>query len=76
MLPKYKVKKEYIIDKLHRGFVNVCIVTTVIGSAFIAYKVYEYIRYIRPIHNEMKLKAKEELLAEGKHVKDMAVVMT
>ena len=70
MLPKYR-NKEYIFDKLHRGFINVCVATTLVTGTIVAYQVYQYIRYVRPIHKAMQRKAQEELLAEGKHVQEL-----
>ncbi|XP_076244619.1 uncharacterized protein LOC143185472 [Calliopsis andreniformis] len=72
MLPKYK-SKEYILDKLHRGFVNTCVAVTIISGSMLSYKIYEYIRYVRPLHKTLQLKAQEELLAEGKPLEDASI---
>lgn len=66
MIPKLK-QRSYILDKLHRGVVNVCIATTIIGATFCVYRGYYYYRYIRPAMKEIALKADEELLEEGKY---------
>ncbi|XP_017876393.1 uncharacterized protein LOC108622810 [Ceratina calcarata] len=66
MLPKYK-KKSFILDKLHRGVVNVCIAATVITGTLLVYKVYAYYRYVRPALKEVQMKAEEDLLEEGKY---------
>ncbi|XP_076177800.1 uncharacterized protein LOC143152031 [Ptiloglossa arizonensis] len=70
MLPKYK-SKEYVLDKLHRGFVNVCVTVTLVTGSIITYKIYEYFRYVRPIFKKQHLKAQEELLMEGKPIEDI-----
>ncbi|KOC68164.1 hypothetical protein WH47_03322 [Habropoda laboriosa] len=67
MLHKYK-RKNYYLDKLHRGFVTLCMGTTVIGIGIIFVKGYYYYRYIRPAMKEVAMKSNEELLKEGRYV--------
>lgn len=66
MLPKYK-KKSFILDKLHRGVVNVLLTATVLSGTFFLYKGFIYYRYVRPALKEVQMKAQEDLLEEGKY---------
>ncbi|KAL6443299.1 hypothetical protein ACFW04_002887 [Cataglyphis niger] len=61
-------RKERFYDKFQRGFVNTCIGITVVSSLFLGYKVYEYFRYIRPLHLAQKKLAQDELLLEGRSI--------
>ncbi|KZC12887.1 hypothetical protein WN55_04404 [Dufourea novaeangliae] len=72
MLPRYK-NKEFILDKLHRGFVNCCIAASVVTGSMWLYGVYQYFRYIRPLHKKMRLENEESLLAEGRALEDIAM---
>lgn len=66
MLPKYK-QKSFILDKLHRGVVVTCMTVTVISFGALVYKGYYYYKYIRPAMKQVKSRADEELLDEGKY---------
>ncbi|CAK9805807.1 hypothetical protein ANTQUA_LOCUS4573 [Anthophora quadrimaculata] len=67
MLQKYK-KKSFYLDKLHRGFVKICIGATVIGTMLLVMKGYQYYRYVRPALREKARKSNEELLKEGRYI--------
>ncbi|CAK9799776.1 hypothetical protein ANTPLA_LOCUS2100 [Anthophora plagiata] len=67
MLQRYK-KKSFYLDKLHRGFVNVCITVTLVGTALLAVQGYQYFRYVRPAMKEKAMLSNEELLQEGRYV--------
>lgn len=67
-------RRDMIYDKLHRGFVNTCIGFTTITSLYLGYKIYEYIRYVRPLHIAQSKLAETELLHEGKNVENSSDV--
>lgn len=66
MLPKYR-KKSYILDKLHHGFVKICMGVTVIGGVTLGYKIYVYFRYIKPALREIQMQNNNDLLEEGRY---------
>lgn len=66
MIPKYK-QRSYILDKMQRGVVNICMAVTVIATSILMYRGYHYYVHIRPALKEMQLKTNEELLEEGKY---------
>ncbi|XP_011174532.1 uncharacterized protein LOC105206760 [Solenopsis invicta] len=63
-------RKERLYDMMHRGAVRVCMGVTVVGSLLLGYKVYEYFRYIRPLHLAQSKLAQDELLREGRNIED------
>ncbi|KAL6266526.1 hypothetical protein P5V15_003373 [Pogonomyrmex californicus] len=70
MDPIRKRRKEMLYDKLHRGFVKVCMGVTLVSGLFLGYKVYEYFRYIQPLHQAQTKLAQDELLLEGRSIED------
>jgi len=63
-------QKERLYDKLHKGVVSVCMGVTVITGIILGYKVYQYFRYVRPVHVAQKKLAQDELLLEGRNIED------
>ncbi|CAL7946493.1 unnamed protein product [Xylocopa violacea] len=66
MIPKYK-QKSYILDKMHRGVVWVCIGTTIVSTMLLVFKGFIYYRYAKPAMREAQMKASKELLEEGSY---------
>lgn len=63
-------RKEYYYDKLHRGFVNICMAATVLTGTLVLYSTYLYFTRNVP-ENKLKLQEKEkELLREGMDLED------
>lgn len=60
-----KVPKVKLADRLHRGFVNVCIASTIFFGLNLVYMGYNYFVHVRPILKQEQLKQQEELLQEG-----------
>lgn len=62
--------KNYYYDKLHRGFVNICMAATVISGTLVLYSAYMYFTRTVP-ENKLQLQKKErELLSEGMDLED------
>nr|CAI5838234.1 unnamed protein product [Callosobruchus analis] len=61
---KHRVKN-MVFDKLHKGFVCVCMAVTVYGMTVLGYRGYKYLTQSKPIIEQKKLLEKQELLAEG-----------
>lgn len=58
-------RKEYYYDKFHRGFVNTCMIATVVAGAAAIYSGYLYYTRVLPQQKLMAQKAENELLKEG-----------
>ncbi|KYM88564.1 hypothetical protein ALC53_03047 [Atta colombica] len=65
-----KRRKERLFNRLHKSTVSVCMGVTAIGTFFIGYKVYEFFRYVRPLHQVQSKLVEDELLFEGRNIED------
>ncbi|KAL0131156.1 hypothetical protein PUN28_002610 [Cardiocondyla obscurior] len=63
-------RKERLYNKMHKGAVGVCMGVTAIGGLLLCLKVYEYFRYIQPLHNAQNKLSQDELLLEGRSRED------
>jgi len=58
--------KTQLLDKLMRSNANICAAITFSSIPILAFYVYRYYTVLKPVKDELELKAREELLAEGK----------
>lgn len=63
--------KTKLYDVVQHSWVWTCIGVTLIGSAYISYELFLYFTKIRPIKKELEQRFKEELLKEGRMVKEL-----
>lgn len=62
---RYRQRK-LLLDKLHRGFVDVCIGVSALITIATAYKAFIYFAYVRPVYNERKAAMEKQMLERGK----------
>lgn len=55
----------------HRAFVQVCLAVTGLGSVYIGWELYNYFTKVKPIKKEMEERFKEDLLKEGRMIRDI-----
>lgn len=63
-------RRERLYNTVHRGFVTTCMIVTGIATLCIGQKIYEYFRYVRPLHAAQHKKIEEELLQEGRNLEE------
>ena len=65
-----KKTKIMIYDAVHRSWVYSCWAVSAVALGFIAYQGAIYVTQIRPLKKELEAKIQEELLKEGRSIKD------
>ena len=67
--------KTKIYDTVHKVWVVTCMAATVGSAGFLAYNVYNYFRFVKPVKKEMEERFKEDLLKEGRMLQDKATAI-
>lgn len=65
-----KRQTNLILDKIHVGFVSLCMATTVLAAGMLGFRIYTLYSNEIP---KLKQEAKEKFLAEGAHDRDPAL---
>lgn len=63
-----------LYDAIQHAWVWTCIGVTLVGSGYIGYEFFLYFTKVRPIKKELEQRYKEELLKEGRMMKDLPEV--
>lgn len=67
--------KNRIYDLAQQLWVSTCLAVTVTTTGFLGYQLWHYFLHVKPIKKEMEERFKEELLKEGRMIRDNATVL-
>lgn len=67
--------KNRLFDLAQQLWVSTCLAVTFASTGFLGYQLWHYYIHVKPIKKEVEERFKEELLKEGRMLRDNATVL-